>query len=55
MTKHEGKMLSGEVTCSCGKWTSGHQVLGNDAITAFQRHLADVKNSEAEPGAPARG
>lgn len=55
MAKHVGKMLSGEVTCSCGGWTSGHYALASDAYDAFQRHLAEVENSDAQPGAPARG
>lgn len=35
---HEGNLLSGEVTCTCG-WTSGHFAMATDAQQVFRSHI----------------
>lgn len=35
---HEGNLLSGEITCTCG-WVSGHFAMGTDAQDAFRSHI----------------
>lgn len=35
---HEGSLVSGTITCSCG-WSSGHYAHAGDAHEAFNWHL----------------
>lgn len=35
---HEGRLVSGQVTCSCG-WSSAHYPLALDAMDEYADHL----------------
>jgi hypothetical protein len=38
--KHQGILISGEVTCDCG-WKSGHYALAEDACLAHDVHIKE--------------
>ena len=41
-TEHTGTLLSGKITCSCGKFETGSYASASDAWEAWDRHLDEV-------------